>query len=139
MTNDGTAPGYPQPRATAVNAPMLDAWRRGTLALQKCPGCGKAFFYPRALCPHCWSDAVVWINASGQGRIVSFSLVHRGISDAFADELPVVLAEIELAEGALMIARVMADGGAVRSGMAVRLVPLPEAKRFPLPTFCLDT
>lgn len=130
-------PGLPQPRETPTNAPMLRAWREeGALALQRCPACAKVIHYPRVVCPHCWSDRLDWFRASGAGRVVSFTRVHRGLPAPFQAEAPIVLAEIALAEGASMIARIVTpDAGAVRSGMAVRLVPPGEAPRFPLPTF----
>ena len=52
------------------------------------------------------------------------------------DEVPIVLAEIALPEGASLLARVVGgDRASVSSGRAVRLVALPEASRYPLPTF----
>jgi len=129
--------GYPEPRETPTNAPMLRAWREeAALALQRCEGCGRAFFYPRPMCPHCWSPRLAWERAAGTGRVVSFSRIHRGLPAAFAAEAPVVLAEIELPEGARLIARILTDAPQdAHSGMAVRLLAKPEAARFPLPTF----
>lgn len=127
----------PFPRETPTNAPMLAAWRDdGALALQRCADCGKAIFYPRSVCPHCWSTALAWFRATGRGTIVSFSRIHRGLPEAFRAEAPIVLAEIALHEGALMIARVVsADPEAISSGMGVQLVPRDEAGRYALPTF----
>ncbi len=127
----------PQPRETPTNAPMLKAWRDdGALALQRCDDCSKPIFYPRSLCPHCWSSKLTWFRASGQGEIVSFSRVHRGLPEVFQAQAPIVLAEILLAEGARMIARVVtADPAAVKSGQRVRLVGKDRAASFPLPTF----
>ena len=129
---------YPMPRETAINRPMLSAWREGVLALQQCAACREIFFSPRSLCPHCWSPALSWIRSDGRGRIVSFSQIHRGLPEAFAGEAPVTLAEIEVTEGATLLARVICDRpDAVRSGSAVQVVPLPDALRYPLPTFVL--
>jgi uncharacterized OB-fold protein len=116
---------------------MLTAWRReGILLLQRCQDCGAAIFYPRSVCPHCWSPRLAWFRAAGTGRVVSFSRVHRGLPEAFQPDAPIVLAEVALAEGALMIARVVASAPEeVASGMAVRLVAREDAARFPLPTF----
>ncbi len=126
----------PAPRQTPTNAPLLDAWREGRLLLQHCGHCAKSIFYPRSVCPQCWSPDLAWRQASGRGRIVSFSRIHRGVPEAFHDALPIVLAEIRLEEGALMIARVITDApDAVRSGMDVRLLPPDAARRYPLPTF----
>jgi uncharacterized OB-fold protein len=139
MTAPRSEPAYPQPRETTTNAPMLAAWREGALALQKCGACGHVFFYPRSVCPRCWDPGMAWIRSDGRGRIVSFSRIYRGISDVFAAEAPIVLAEIDVTEGAVLLARVICDdAGAIQSGMAVRLLALPEAARYPLPTFTPD-
>lgn len=131
-----SATALPQPRETPTNGPFLAAWREGRLALQHCPSCRSAVFYPRSVCPRCWSDSLVWEDASGRGTIVSFSRIQRGVPAAFHDELPIVLAEIRLEEGVSMIARVITDApDAVRSGMIVQLVPLPRSHRYPLPVF----
>jgi len=116
---------------------MLAAWRQeGALALQRCDDCGAVIFYPRTVCPHCWSPRLEWFRAAGTGRIVSFSRIHRGLPDVFQAEAPIVLAEIALTEGVLMIARVVTPApDTVASGMAVRLVAPEDAARFPLPTF----
>jgi uncharacterized OB-fold protein len=129
----------PKPRESSDNAPMLAAWRgHGVLLLQRCEACGRTIFYPRPICPHCQSTRLSWERASGRGRIVCFSRIHRGLAPAFQAEAPIVLAEIALEEGVPMIARVLAaDPQAVRSGLAVRLVPPEQAARFSLPTFDL--
>jgi uncharacterized OB-fold protein len=71
-----------------------------------------------------------------RARIVSFSLVYRPNHPSFNEEIPIVLAEIELREGVSLIARVVCDEPqGVRSGMAVRLLAGERARRYPLPTF----
>jgi uncharacterized protein len=131
-----TASRYPAPRCDPDNRPLLDAWRDGRLVLPQCRACGRVFFYPRPLCPHCSSDALAWSAASGRATIVSFSLVRRPNHPAFNDELPIVLAELLLDDGPSMLARIVQVAPeAVSIGMHVDLVPLPLARAFPLPTF----
>jgi uncharacterized OB-fold protein len=132
----GTAKRYPVPASDMDNRPMLEAWQDGRLLLPVCTGCGKTFFYPRPLCPHCWSDALGWRQAGGRGTIVSFSLVRRPNDPVFFEEAPIILAEIMLDEAVSMIARIIDDDpDAIRSGLPVELLPVPEAQRYPLPTF----
>ena len=127
---------YPVPPEDEDNRPMLDAWREGRLVLPECQNCGRAFFYPRPLCPHCWSDALGWREASGEATIVSFSLVRRPNDPAFFDEAPIVFAELMLAEGVPMLARIVdVAPESVASGMRVSLVRPPRAARYGLPTF----
>lgn len=127
----------PEPRETSTNEPMLAAWRQtGRLVLQHCEDCSKAVFYPRSACPHCHSPQLAWFTAEGTGRIVSFTRIYRGLPEVFQAEAPIVLAEIALAEGPLMIARVItSDPQSIAADQAVRLVKVEEAARYPLPTF----
>jgi uncharacterized OB-fold protein len=129
---------YPQPREDADNAAFLAAWRNGELLIQHCNECGKSVFYPRPICPHCWSDRLENRRASGRGKVVSYSLVYRPNDPAFNDEVPIVLAEVALAEGALILARLIhCDAARVRSGLAV-VLPAPDVcARYPLPVFHL--
>ena len=131
-------PSYPKPREDADNAAFLAAWRNGELLIQHCNGCGKSVFYPRPICPHCWSDRLENRRATGRGKIVSYSLVHRPNDPAFKDEVPIVLAEVALAEGALILARLVScDAAKVTSGLAVVLPPPDVCARYPLPVFHL--
>ena len=127
---------YPQPDRDGDNRPLLDGWRLGRLLLQRCDDCGRDFFYPRPICPNCWSAEVRWHGATGKGTIVSFSLVYRPNHHAFADETPIVLAEVLLEEDVAFLARVVnVEPAAVRIGMTVALLSPVEAARYPLPTF----
>lgn len=131
---------YPEPQADRDNAAFLDAWRQGRLLLQACTGCGRSFFYPRPLCPHCWSDTLSWKPVPGRGEVVSFSLIHRPNHPSFFEEVPIVLAEICVAEGVTLLARIVgAAPNSIRSGMPVQLVSKVEASRYPLPTFKPET
>lgn len=133
-----TTPSYPTPREDADNTAFLAAWKQGRLVIQTCVACGKAFFYPRAFCPHCWSDRIESRHASGKGRIVSYSLVHRPNDPAFNNEVPIALVEVELAEGATLIARVVdARPEDICSGRSVALPPPEVGVRYPLPVFRL--
>lgn len=131
-------PNYPQPYEDEDNATFLAGWREGKLLLQQARSGGQPFFYPRPLCPYTGSNDLVWIEASGRGHIVSFSLITRPNHPSFNDEVPIILAEIALEEGATLLGRVIAaDATAVKSTAKVETLPLPDAARYPLPTFRL--
>ena len=131
-----SAPEYPQPRLTPTNAPLIEGWQRGELMLQHCADCHAIIFFPREMCPHCWSTNLAWKRSTGRGKIVSFARVHKHVTAPFAAEAPTILAEIALADGGAMMARVATGAPeSIASGMEVELVPMPEAAQFPLPTF----
>jgi len=129
---------YPQPREDADNGAFLWAWRNGQLLIQHCNGCGRSVFYPRPICPHCWTDKLEIRKASGCGKVMSYSLVQRPNDPAFNDDVPIILSEIELEGGALLLARLIGcDPGEVKSGLRVVLPPPEVCARYPLPAFFL--
>ncbi len=82
--------------------PFWDAARRGSLLLKRCPLCSRVHFYPRPHCPQCGAPETQWIEASGRGRIYSYTRTPRGAGRALAPAI------IELEEGP-RITSVVAD------------------------------
>ena len=130
----------PIPREDEDNRAFLEAWRNeGKILLQKAADGGRPFFYPRPICPYTGSADLVALNASGKGRIVSFSLVRRPNHPAFKDEVPIILAEIVLGAGACLLARIICDDpGQIASGLPVETLADSERRHYPLPTFRLS-
>jgi uncharacterized OB-fold protein len=79
--------------------PYWEGARAGKLMIPKCGACGRAFMYPRVLCPFCSSREIAWIQASGRGRLYSFEIAHQILNKAFRVQTPLVLAMVELEEG----------------------------------------
>ena len=107
----------PLPRPTKVSRPFWDAARRHELMLQQCEACHKFIYYPRTRCPHCFSDRLQWQPCSGQGKLYSYTVIHRASTRAF--ETPYVLAIVELAEGPRMTTNVIAPAETLRVDMPV--------------------
>lgn len=114
----------PSPRPTAVNRPYLEGCNRSELWLQRCgsPACGKYVFYPRVCCPHCGSGTLAWERASGEGRIVSFSRIHRPQHESFFAEAPYYFVAVQLDEGPLMFSRLHHEGPLPEEGLIGRRV-----------------
>lgn len=129
---------YPQPHEDEDNAPFLAGWREGRLLLQRSRDGGPLFFYPRPICPYTGSSDLIWTEVTGRGRIVSFSLITRPNHPSFNEEVPIVLAEIALDEGASLLGRIIgADAASITSGARLELLPPGEGRRYPLPAFRL--
>jgi len=95
----------PIPRPDAVSAPYWEAAARGELLIQECKSCGHRQFYPRAVCTDCGGD-VDWLTCSGRGTVHTFTVIRQNYAKPFRDELPYVVAMIELAEGPMMMSNV---------------------------------
>ena len=127
----------PQPIIDPGSAPYWEALKAGRLMLPWCCDCAKPHFYPRELCPHCHSDRMEWKEASGDGKIYTFTLVHRSAGPAFADEVPYAVALINLVEGPRMMTRILGDARAVAIGQRVRLKLQAETDGATLPYFVI--
>ena len=86
--------------------PYWEGLSQGELRIQRCKNCAKSVFYPRALCPHCHSDQLEWIVASGKGTIYTYTVAHQAFGP-FAADVPFVVALVELEEGARMMSRIV--------------------------------
>lgn len=100
----------PGPVTTALTRPFWDAAATGRLLVQCCEACGKAVLYPRGICPHCWSPKLAWQEASGRGRLKSFSVVHKPGHPAWLPAAPYVVGLVELAEGPTMTSLILSGG-----------------------------
>src|SRR5262245_27010674 len=76
-----------------------EAAAEGKLLLKQCNACGEYHFYPRALCPFCFSDKTEWREAAGTATIYSFSVTRRA-------EVPYAIAYVTLAEGPRMVTNI---------------------------------
>jgi uncharacterized protein len=112
----------PEPRVTPVNEPYFVGAHKGKLMLQQCSSCCKFLFYPRVACPYCFAlGTLLWVEASGQGSVESFSFVHRPQHPSFLSEVPIAFAAIRLVEGPTMLSVVRdVNARSIRLGMAVR-------------------
>lgn len=95
------------PVPNAQTAPYWDATRTHKLMLPYCTGCKRYHFYPRSQCPFCASVQIEWREVSGEGTVYSFTIVHRAPSQAFAAEVPYVVAVVKLSEGPHLMTRIV--------------------------------
>ena len=108
------------PIIDSASAPYWDAARHGRLLIAGCGACGKVHHYPRPFCPHCWSDDVRPVRASGTGTLYTYSTVYANDLPPFRDRLPYVAAIVELAEGPRVMTIIEgAQPDGLRVGMAV--------------------
>jgi uncharacterized OB-fold protein len=96
--------------------------------------------YPTPWSPFDYSAQVTWEQVSGRGHIKSFSVVHQAPYEAYAADVPYVVAVIRLEEGAQLMANVLnCDPLSLQVGDAVRVVFEERAGGFKIPQFELAT
>ena len=125
-----TQPAQPPPSVTPpLPQPESDFYwekcKAHELWLRHCKACDNTYFYPRDICPGCFSRDTDWVQSSGRGILHAFAIVHRGPVPAFRDRVPYVTALVELEGGARMptnLVQVEADPANIKIGMALEVV-----------------
>jgi uncharacterized protein len=119
----------PAPVVTSETEGFWSAAREGRFVVPTCTACGKAHWYPRAVCPFCSSGKVEWRDASGRGAIYTFSVMRRA-------KEPYAIAYVTLAEGPTMMTNIVdCDFDGLRIGQAVSVVFKDTEGGPPVPMF----
>ena len=117
------------PVVTVETQPFWNAAREGRFVVPVCAACGKAHWYPRAVCPFCDSEKIEWRPASGRGTIYTFSVMRR-VKEPYA------IAHVTLAEGPTMLTNIVdCDFDKLRIGQSVALVFKESENGQPVPMF----
>ena len=117
------APGVkPVPVPTKETQPYWDGCKQHELRVQKCTACSHHQFYPRLYCTTCMSDRVEWVKTSGRAKVLSFTIIYRPVTQAFAGNVPYVVALVTLDEGPQMMTNIVGcEPEKVNIGMPVQV------------------
>jgi uncharacterized OB-fold protein len=100
-----------------------DHMRDEVLYLPYCSECEEWFYYPREWCPSCYSTDPSWEEASGDGKILTFTVVHETPISRYKDRTPYGLAVVRLSEGPQMMANIIdSEIGEINIGTQVEVV-----------------
>jgi uncharacterized OB-fold protein len=115
----------PRPLPTPTSLPFWDALDDDRVILQRCGECDAWIYYPRSRCPECLSDQLVWTQVGGEGVIFTFTVTRQPTVSAFADEVPQIIAVIELTEG-VHVTSVIVDAEPEQVTVGAAVVPVFE-------------
>lgn len=124
-----------EPPASEAAAPFWEATRDQRLVLQWCRSCDRPIHYPREACPRCLGTDLEFRPASGAGTVYACSVMHRPAHPGMADDVPYVVALIDLDEGVRLMSNVVGiEPDAVRVGQAVQVTweALDDGRHLPL-------
>ncbi|MBI4202170.1 MAG: OB-fold domain-containing protein [Chloroflexi bacterium] len=108
------------------------------LWLRFCNHCSEAYFYPRDICPNCFSRQTTWVKASGKGELYTFAIVHQIPRPNYQGPLPYIIAMVKLVEGPTMptsIVGVEPDPQYIKIGMPVEVTFEDITENISLPKF----
>jgi uncharacterized OB-fold protein len=97
----------PVPRPAPESAPYWAAAAQHKFEIPHCNACGGFWFPPSASCPHCLSTDFAFTPVSGRGKVYSFVTFHRVYHPAFEQEVPYVVALVELEEGPRLLTNIV--------------------------------
>ena len=97
----------PLPVVTEENRPFWEGCQQGKLLLQQCIKCHHYQFYPRLYCMQCTSDTLHWVEASGNGVIYSYTIIHQNKSPEFEHDIPYNVAIVQLEEGPRLLSNIV--------------------------------
>lgn len=130
------ANGIPTPTLYEWNRPFFAGGTLGKLVLQRCLRCRELIYYPRMVCPRCLSPDYEWATLSGLATVYSYAIVWRPNHPAFADQIPITLAVVDLKEGPQMVTTIVGCApDRVEIGMDVTVVFDTIAEGIALPKF----
>lgn len=116
------------PRVNPETQEFWDATAEGKLLIKKCNTCNENHFYPRTLCPFCFSDDTEYLECSGRGIIYSYSVTRRGE--------PYAIAYVTLEEGPTLMSNLIdCDFDAVFIGQQVKVNFVDTGEGIAVPFF----
>ena len=120
------------PVPTADSEAFWAGCDREELLLSRCRECGRRFYYPRRLCPHCGGSSVEMEASAGQGSVFSHSQVEVSFyGKAWESQLPYTVILVDLDEGPRMLSRLVGrDAIAIGDRVGVRFVAV-EGRKLP--------
>jgi len=100
------------------------ATRNGEFKYQQCKACHTVIFYPRRHCTGCTDGELEWKQSNGQGTVYSFSVVRQSYHPFFRNQVPYVVAWIDMDEGPRILSNIVglaASDKAVSIGQRVTI------------------
>lgn len=86
------------PVISDLSRPYWDGARAQRLVLQRCPECRDWVHPPRPMCPKCQSETMAYEEASGRGKVYTWSVMYTKGNPGFDAKIPYATVTIELDE-----------------------------------------
>ena len=95
----------------------------GRLLVQRCAGCGTVQHPPEDVCHRCMGEAFELRECAGTGTVYSYTVAHRAPHPVFVEQLPLIVAIVELEEGPRLVTNLVGcEPGELEVGMAVEAI-----------------
>ena len=126
----------PLPHPSPESLPFWEGAAAKKLMLPRCNVCRRFWFPPSQRCRHCLSDDFAWRESAGVGRIYSFVVYHRVYHPGFENDVPYVVAIVELDEGPRLLSNIVGTPWeTIRCDMRVHVVFEDTGRGITIPKF----
>lgn len=123
----------PEVPVDEVSQPWWDATRDQRLVIQRCRTCQHWQHYPRALCTRCGGTDLGFEQVSGRAVVDTYTEVMRSVQPGVP--APYVVARVRLAEGPVLLSRLLDASGMdclIGRDVMVAWLPLPDGRHLPV-------
>jgi uncharacterized OB-fold protein len=72
--------------------------QQGKIMAGKCQKCGKIYMPPRPLCDNCYSQQFDWVNVSGKGKLITYTVIYIA-PQQFQTLVPYAVGIVQLENG----------------------------------------
>lgn len=128
----------PSPKPSDWSWPFWENAKQGRLVVKTCRDCGNVDHPPYLFCTACGSEEADWRPALGRATIFTYAISEYSVPAPFIEDLPYVMAMVDLPEGPRMIARIVECSTAkLHRGLEVEVVfpPARSEDGFVLPVW----
>lgn len=81
-----------------ADLPFWEACENNRFLLHRCGLCGR-HYWPASRCVDHADDEMHWVQATGRGRLYTYTVMHRAYTADTRDKVPFVIAVVRLDEG----------------------------------------
>ncbi|MBB33410.1 MAG: hypothetical protein CL455_07125 [Acidimicrobiaceae bacterium] len=114
--------------ADTLTSEFWENIERKKLVRPVCNLCGNNFFSPQVVCPDCQSSDWIYEESNGNGKIYSYTVIHRPMGDGFPN--PYIVVDVDLEEGWKMYSQLLnCEIDEISVGLEVEVIFEKHAER----------
>ncbi len=100
---------------------FFESLKENKLTTTRCVKCKQLNMPPRVDCPKCLGSEVEWVELSGRGKLLTYTVIEIG-PESFAKFAPYTVGIVELDEGPKMMAKLVdVNREKIEIGMRLRV------------------
>lgn len=118
-----------------ADIPFWEGCEAGRFLLHRCRRCER-YYWPASRCVEHGDEAMEWTQASGRGRVYTYTVMHRAYTPDTRDKVPFVIAVVRLDEGPFYHSNILdCPHDAVAIDMPLEVVMVPHNSGLTIPQF----